>query len=171
MSKFGIKMRYLGIFETEFSKNYCHIWNQHHQICLTWKFCEKTKISKFGTKNTLSGYFWAKSFKSYCHIWNQYHRFFLIAKFREKNKNALFEYFWARIWKHYCHIWNQHPRICLLAKFFKKTCRNLGRKMPYLGAFGFEFEKAINLYSDFWCRVHFFQRSGVQFFGRSRSTL
>ena len=35
---FWPKMSYLGIFEQEFQKSYCHIWNQHHQICLFAKF-------------------------------------------------------------------------------------------------------------------------------------
>ena len=128
-------MRYLGIFETEFSKNYCHIWNQHHQICLTWKFCEKTKISKFGTKNTLSGYFWAKSFKNYCHIWNQYHRFFLIAKFREKNKNALFGYFWARIWKTLLSYLKSAPSNLSAGKIFQKNMPKFGTENALFGCF------------------------------------
>ena len=60
------------------------------------------------------------------------------------SKNALFGYFWTRIWKHYCHIWNVHTRICLGEKFRKKTrMPKFGTKMPYLGTFGLEFEKAI----------------------------
>ena len=59
MSKFGTKMRDLGIFGTEFSKNYCHIWNQHLRIWLV----EKQKMSKFGTKSALFGYFWTRILK------------------------------------------------------------------------------------------------------------
>ena len=60
------------------------------------------------------------------------------------SKNALFGYFWTRIWKHYCDIWNVHTRICLGEKFRKKTkMPKFGTKMPYLGTFGLEFEKAI----------------------------
>ena len=33
-------MPYLGIFGLEFSKNYCHIWNQHLLICLNAEFPE-----------------------------------------------------------------------------------------------------------------------------------
>ena len=69
---FWTKMAYLGIFGLEFYKYYCHIWNQHPQICLIAKFCEKEKIPKFGTKNALFGYFWARILKNYCHIWNQH---------------------------------------------------------------------------------------------------
>ena len=54
------KMPYLDIFELEFVKNYCHIWNQHPQIMLIEKFCEKAKILKFETKSALFKYFWAR---------------------------------------------------------------------------------------------------------------
>ena len=53
MPKFGTKNDLLGIFDQEcviwvflgknVLKNYCHIWNQHPQICLFAKFHEKTK--------------------------------------------------------------------------------------------------------------------------------
>ena len=58
----------IGIFGLEFSKNYCHIWNQYPRIWLNGKLCEKMKMSKFGTKNALFRYFWARTFKNYCHI-------------------------------------------------------------------------------------------------------
>ena len=76
MLKFGIKIPYLGnltqnpLFEyfwTRSLKNYCHIWNQHPQICLTAKFCEK-KCLNLGQKNVLFAYFWAKILKNYRHI-------------------------------------------------------------------------------------------------------
>ena len=111
---FWRKMPYFGIFGPEFLKNYCHIWNQHPQICLFAKFHGKTKMPRFGTKNAWFGYFGAGIWKQYCHIWNQHPRICLIAKFRGKTKmpkfgtrNALFEYFWV--------------------------------KMPYLGIFGLEY--------------------------------
>ena len=47
---FWPKLTYLGIFGKQFQIYYCHIWNQHTQIYLIPKFCEKTKIPKFGTK-------------------------------------------------------------------------------------------------------------------------
>ena len=53
-------MPYFGIFGLEFSKIYCHIWNQHPRVWLNRKFREKMKMSKFGTKNALFEYFWAK---------------------------------------------------------------------------------------------------------------
>ena len=77
----GPKMPYLGIFDqnvlflcfwASISKSYCHIWNQHSQVCLIAKFCEKTKMLKFGTKNALFGYFWARILRSYYDIWNQH---------------------------------------------------------------------------------------------------
>ena len=72
----GPKTPYLGTFRLEFEKNYCLVWNQHPQICLSTKFREKnkTKMPKFGTKNALFGYFWARIWKSYCRIWNQHFR-------------------------------------------------------------------------------------------------
>ena len=35
-------MLYLGIFDVKFSKNYCHVRNQHPRICLIAKFRKKT---------------------------------------------------------------------------------------------------------------------------------
>ena len=40
----GPKLLYFGVF-------YCHISNQHPQICLISKFRAKIKILKFGIKN------------------------------------------------------------------------------------------------------------------------
>ena len=136
MSKFGIKNALFCHFWTGTSKNYCHIWNQHAQICLFAKFQEKTK-SKFGpkclnfgpkcltwvflTKNALFGYLWSRIWKNYCRIWNQHPQICLFAKFHEKTKMPKFGYFWTGIWKQSCHIWNQHPRICLITNFRGKT--------------------------------------------------
>ena len=122
-------MPYLGIFEQEFKKKNCHIWNQHPQICLFATFHEKTKMPKFATKTALFGFFWTGIWKRYCHIWGRRPRICLIAKFRGKTKmpkfgtrNALFGYFWPKMpylgvfglefWKNYCHIWHHHPQIC-----------------------------------------------------------
>ena len=77
-----------GYFWGRILENYNYIWNQHPQICLLAKFCEKTKIPKFGTKNAFFSYFWARIFKNYGHIWNQHPQIYLIAKFCEKNKNT-----------------------------------------------------------------------------------
>ena len=49
----------LDLFGLEFKKNYCHISNQHSQICHTAKFCEGKKMHKFGNENALIGYFLA----------------------------------------------------------------------------------------------------------------
>ena len=125
----GPKMPYLGIFGLELEdKQYCHIWNQHHRICLFAKFREKTKFSKFGTKITLLGYIGERILKNYCHILNQHPQICETAKFRDKlkmlnfeTKNALFEYFWVEIWNQYWYIWSQHPRICLIAIFREKN--------------------------------------------------
>ena len=123
------KMPYLHIFDEKsfiwiflgynFKKSYCHIWNQHPQICLFAKFHGKTKMPKFGTKNAWFGYFWTGIWKQFCHIWNQHPQISLIAKFCEKTKEPTFGtkytltgYFLPRILKKYCYIWNQHPQIC-----------------------------------------------------------
>ena len=100
-------------------KNHCHIWNQHPRICLTAKFCKKTKMPKFGTKNARFAHFEVRIWTYYCHIWNKHPWIYSTAKFWKKTKmpkfgtkNALFGYFLARILKKYCHIWNHHPQIC-----------------------------------------------------------
>ena len=51
----GPKILYLYIFGLEFE--YCHIWNQRPQICLSTNFSAKRKILKFGINNALFGYF------------------------------------------------------------------------------------------------------------------
>ena len=95
-----------GYLGQEFKKNYCHIWNQHPQMCLFAKFHQKkkTKMPTFGTKNAWFGYFWTGIWKQFCHIWNQHPRICLLAKFRGKTKmpkfgtkNALFGYFWPKM--------------------------------------------------------------------------
>ena len=68
MPKFGAKNALFGYFWAGISKNYCHISNQHLQVCLMAKFCNKMKISKVGIKNALFGYFWDRISKNYCHI-------------------------------------------------------------------------------------------------------
>ena len=88
--RFGTKNAWLGYFGTGSWKLYCHIWNQHPQICLIAKFCEIIKILKFGSKNALFGYFWAGMWIWYCHIWNQHPRNCPIAKFHEKTKMSKF---------------------------------------------------------------------------------
>ena len=149
----GSKIPYLGIFTgLEILKHYCHIWNQHPQICLIGKFCQKTKMHKFGTKNVFFGYFWVNFLKKLLSYLKSAPSNFLIliTKFRKKKKQKClnlgpkFGFFWTRIWKKYCHIGNQHPQICLIAKFRKKIQKrlSLGQKMPYLGTFGLEFQKA-----------------------------
>ena len=42
--------------------------NQHPQICVIAKFCQKIKMPKLWTKNALFGYFQARTLKKYCHI-------------------------------------------------------------------------------------------------------
>ena len=89
-------------------KNYCHIWNQHPQICQFAKFRDKTMMSRFGTKNALFGYFWARIFKKMLSYLKQHPRICLIGKSCKKKKSLnlgtqipyfIFGYFWARILK------------------------------------------------------------------------
>ena len=61
-------MPYLNIFGLEFKKNYCHISNQHPQICQIAKLRGKTNMPKFGTKNALLGSFLDKILKNYSNI-------------------------------------------------------------------------------------------------------
>ena len=72
-------------------KWHCRIWNQHCQICLIAKFCEKAKIPNCGTKNVLFEYFWAGIWTQYCHTWNQHPRICQKWVFYSCNK------FWYRV--------------------------------------------------------------------------
>ena len=150
-------MPYIGIFGQEFYKNYCHIWNQHPQICLIANFHEKNKNAKMWDKNALFEYFWPKiSYldifglelkKSYFRIWNQHPWICLIAKSCEimkmpkfGTKSVLFGYFSTRILKNYCHVWNQHFRNSVIAKFCEET------KMPKFGT-------EITIFGYFWQKM------------------
>ena len=54
----GPKMPDFGILGLEFEwKQYCHIWNQHPQICLIAKFCEKKSKLNLRPKMPYMGYF------------------------------------------------------------------------------------------------------------------
>ena len=86
---FLIKNAFFLCFWAIILKKYCHIWNQHPQICLVARFCETAKMCTFGTKNALIGYFWARIFKNYCHIWNQHPQICLIVKFCKKTQKYL----------------------------------------------------------------------------------
>ena len=83
-------MPYLGIFELEFLKNYCHIWNERPRICLTANFHKKIQMSKFGTKNASFGHFWVRIWKNYRHVWNQHARICLITKFPPPQKKCFY---------------------------------------------------------------------------------
>ena len=90
MPKFGTKNALFAYFWAKIFKNYCHIWNQHPQICLLAKFSEKTKTPRFGTKNAWFGHFWTGICKQYCHIWNHHPQICIIAKFCGKTKMPKF---------------------------------------------------------------------------------
>ena len=49
--KFVTKNALFGIFWTGILKNFCHILNEHPQICLILKFPARIKMPKFETKN------------------------------------------------------------------------------------------------------------------------
>ena len=74
-------------FWTRIFKKYCHIWNQHSQICLTGKFCKKErKMPKFGTKNPIFAYFWAGILKTFVIFEINTLRFLYLQKFTKKQK-------------------------------------------------------------------------------------
>ena len=68
--KFGTKNALFRL-ELKTTTKYCHIWKQHHWICLIAKYHEIMKMLKFGIKSALLEYFWARILKSYSHIWNE----------------------------------------------------------------------------------------------------
>ena len=102
-TQFGIKNTLFRYFWAKIFKKYCHIWNQHPQICLIGNFCEKQNCLNLGPKMPYLGIFELELEKT---IWNQHSRICLIAKFGKKKKmfkfetkNTLFGYFWDRTWK------------------------------------------------------------------------
>ena len=116
-----------GLFSENSSRDEVD-WNQHPQICLIARFCEKTKIPKLGTKNSLFEYFWARILKNYYHIWNQHHRVSVIAKFREETKmtnfgtkSALFGYFWVRVLKKLLSYLKSAPSNWSICKISQKS--------------------------------------------------
>ena len=132
-------MSNLSIFELEFQKNYCHIWNQHSRNCRVTKFCAKRKIFKFGSIIWVYlGYYFKKQLSYFQSAHSNYFNCNIFQKNKTKmpklgTKNALFLYSWAGIWKIYFHIWNYHLWICLDTKFGAKAKPlNLGPKMPDL---------------------------------------
>ena len=68
MHKFRTKNASFWYFSFKNFKNYSHILNQHTQICVVVKVCEKMKMPKFGTKNALFDDIWVRILKNYCHI-------------------------------------------------------------------------------------------------------
>ena len=58
------KLALFGYFWVKILTNYCHISNQHPQICQTAKFHKKSKLPKLLTKNAVIGYLWGKVFKN-----------------------------------------------------------------------------------------------------------
>ena len=143
----------IWVFLDYILKSYCHIWNQHPQICLTAKFYKEKRMPKFSTKYPLFKYFWPRLYQNYCHSRTQHHQIGEIVKFREKKKllkfgttNALFGYFW--IFKKL--LW--HSKFSTVKfdylQFFaiKQKWPNLGPKMPYLGIFGLAFKKTIVIF-------------------------
>ena len=112
-------------------------------------------MPKFVTKSGLFGYFSARILKNYSHIWNQHLQLGVIAKFCEETKipkfgtkNVLFECFWARILKMLLSYLKSAPSNLSIWKISrkKKSCLNLGPKIPYLGVFRLVFSKSIVIF-------------------------
>ena len=89
MPKLGTKNALCGCFWAKIFENYWHTRNQHPQICLIAKFCEKKKMLK--SRIELVGYFSARILKNCYHIWNQHTQVCLIEKFREKKETSKLE--------------------------------------------------------------------------------
>ena len=140
LSRIGSKNALFGYISARVLKSYCHIWNQHAQICKTAKFCGKNKMPNFSTKNALFGYFWVRSLKNYCQVWNQHPQTCQTAKFLEKTKmslfqtkNALFAYFWARILKAILVFETSRFKFVQLQNFVKRQkYLNLRTEMLHL---------------------------------------
>ena len=115
-TQFGIKNTLFRYFWAKIFKKYCHIWNQHPQICLIGNFCEKQNCLNLGPKMPYLGIFELELEKT---IWNQHSRICLIAKFGKKKKKCLnlrpkipcLGIFGIELEKKHCHIWNQQSRI------------------------------------------------------------
>ena len=148
-------MPYFGIFGLEVGKNYCHIWNQHPQICLVANFAKKKKSLNFGPKMCDSGIFGLEFEKKYCQIWNQHPRICLIAKYLEimkmpkfGTKSVFLGYFLARILKKLLSYLKLAPSILSISENSRKNkkCLSLGPQMPDLSTFGLEFENNIVIF-------------------------
>ena len=87
---FWPRIPYLGLFGREFLKNYCHIWNQHPQICLIANFMKEQKCLILGPKMPDIGNL-GLDWKQYCHVWNQDPRICLTTNVRGKIKMPKFE--------------------------------------------------------------------------------
>ena len=58
-------------------------------------------------------------------------------------KKGLFGYFPARILKIYYRIWYQDLKFVKVQNFVQRNMVNLGPKLPYLGFFGYFFQKLL----------------------------
>ena len=129
MLKYGTNKGLIWYFWARILKNYCDFLNEHSQLFLVAKCCEKTKMAKFGTQNALFWYFCARILKHSCHIWNRHPHVFLVAEFCEKtkmpkngSKNTLFEFFFlAWIWKRYFRYLKAAPWNLLNCKISRKN--------------------------------------------------
>ena len=90
MPKLGNKSALFGYFWAKLLKNYCHIWNQHPQICLFPKFREKKKQkkkqTKFWTKSVLIGFSALEFSKTIAIFEINTHKFVHLEKFSKKQK-------------------------------------------------------------------------------------
>ena len=91
MRKLGTKNALFGYFWAKIFKTYEHTGNQHPQICLIAKFCEKTKMFQPRIKFVVS--FWARilDFNFKLTQWKNFVKKTKMSKFG--TKNTLFGYF------------------------------------------------------------------------------
>ena len=77
-----------GYFWAKILKSNCHIWNQHHQICLIQKFHEKNKNTLISDQKCLIWVFLGKSFKKLLSYLKLAPSNLANCKTLRKNKNA-----------------------------------------------------------------------------------
>ena len=134
-------MPHLGIFGLNFRKNYCHIRNQHPQICQIPKIRGKTAIPKFWTKNGLFKKLGNKLLSYYksapSNLSNSKNS-------RKKDNWVLLGIFGLNFRKKllsYMNSGTSNLSICKILRKNKNT--RFWNKMPVLGIFELEFENNI----------------------------
>ena len=106
MPKFGIKSALFGYFWGRILKNCCHTWNQHLQISIFKKLCEKKQqCLNLGLKMPYLGNF-GQNFEKLLSNLKSAPSNLSVSKILQKikmlkfrNESALFGYFWARTYQ------------------------------------------------------------------------